>query len=410
MLPRLGISLLLALLLWGWVTTQRDPTVARDFASVPIDAPALPDQLQIAGADDLGAVTLTVEGPRSAVDPLSRADVQPVLDLFEVTEPGAYTVQVDVPLPAPVRIVSMEPQQIGIVVDRTDSRTLPLMIQAEAPDDGSRQLGAIRPEYTEVTVTGPQRLVGEVDRVELPIEIGDRADDFTGQFTAVAVNADGQEIQEVDVRPRRIIADVEVVARGRNVPVLIQTEGSPAPGYEVVDRVVTPPTVVLDGPDETLADLVSVITEGVNLEGATEPFSVRVRLEGLPDGVRVVEPANGLVSVVVQVRQRGVTQTLAGQQVEVIDLAPGMRAEARPAAIDVVIFAGEETLATLRAGAVRASVSAAGLGPGSYQLPLAVAVPPGVQWLRTEPDVVQVTVRRGGDGGGATPVSRREMP
>ncbi len=53
----------------------------------------------------------------------------------------------------------------------------------------------------------------------------------------------------------------------------------------------------------------------------------------------------------------------------------------------------EETLATLRAGDVVPRVSAAGLGPGSYQVPLEVAVPAGVQPLGSEPPQITVTVR-----------------
>jgi YbbR domain-containing protein len=405
-LPRLGISLLLALLLWGWVTTQRDPTVARDFAGVPIAAPALPDRLQIAG--DLGAVSITVEGPRSAVDALGRADIRPELVLEDVSGPGSYTLPITVPLPAPVRIDDLEPSSLAVVVDETTSRTIPLDLRADPPADGSRRLGEIRPEYSEVTVSGPRRLVDEVARVVLPIEIGDRTDDFTGQFSPLAVDAEGQPIPEVDIRPRRIIADVEVVARGRSVPVLVQTVGNPAPGYETVDRVVTPQTVLLDGPEAVLTDLVSVLTEPVSVDGADEPVSARVGLAGLPAGVRVVEPADGLVTAVVQVRQRGITQTLEAQPVMVTDVESGLTARVQPERIAVVISAGEDTLAMLRAGAVRPSVSAAGLGPGTYELPIAVAVPSGVQWIRADPEVVQVILSRTVQV--ATPVGPRERP
>ncbi len=51
-------------------------------------------------------------------------------------------------------------------------------------------------------------------------------------------------------------------------------------------------------------------------------------------------------------------------------------------------------------------VSAAGLGAGRHQLRPSVTVPPEVQWLRTEPEVVVVTLTR--DTGGATPVADNE--
>lgn len=405
-LPRLGISLLLAVLLWGWVTTQRDPLQAREFVGVPIASAELPEPLQVAG--EAGTATIRVEGPRSAVERLQRSDLEPRLDLSGVSGPGSYTVPLAIDLPGAVRLDGIDPARLSIVVDETASRTVPLDIAAEPPSDGTRRLGVITPEYSEVTVSGPRRLVDAVAKVVLPIEIGDRTGNFTGQFTAVAQDASGQVIPEVDIRPRRIITDVEVEARGRSVPVLVQTVGNPAPGYEAIDRVVNPPTVLLDGPDDVLNDLVSVVTEPISVQDATTPVSARLGLSGLPPEVRIVEPADGTVTVVVQVRQRGVTQTLPDQVVQVTDLGPGLSATVEPRTISIVIFAAEDALSAMRAGSIVANVSAAGLSPGSYQLPLTVSVPPGVQWIRTEPEAVQVGIRL--EGPAATPEPRRQLP
>ncbi|MCC6313542.1 MAG: hypothetical protein IT337_05980 [Thermomicrobiales bacterium] len=404
-LSRVGISLLLAALLWGWVTTQRDPTLTRTINGVPIVAPTLPEPLQIGG--ELGAVNLQLEGPRSAIDAISRTDLEPTLDMSQIDGPGDYTAPVVVSLPPAVRAQRIDPPRLSIVVDETATRSMPLQVRPVAPDDGTRRIGAITPDVSEVTVSGPRRLVDQVARVVLPIDIGDRTSDFTGQFTTVALNADGQPIPEVDIRPRRVLASVAVSAKGRAVPVLIQIVGSPAPGYEVGDDVVNPPTALLDGPEDVLGDLVSVLTEPINVQGAVEPVSVRVGLEGLPPGVRVIEPPDGRFTVVIQVRQRGVTQTLPDQPVVATDLAPGLETTIDPPAVGVVIFAAEDTLATLRTGQVVVSVSAAGLAPGTYQLPLSVAVPPEVQWIRTQPGFVRVTVHA---STGATPAAVGATP
>lgn len=399
--PRLLLSFLLALVLWGWVTTQSNPTETRSFTNIPITAPELPAPLQIAG--ETGSVTLRVEGPQSIVEAINRSDLSATLDLSEVTGPGSFTVPVSVPLPAPARAVGLDPARLAIVVDETSSRTMPLTIAVTPPKDTSRQVGTITPSVSEVTVSGPARLVDGVTSVVLPIEIGDRTGNFTGQFTAEARNADGQPIPEVDLRPRRIITDVVVAARGRSVPVLIQAEGSPAPGFEAFDRVVTPRVVLLDGPPDIVNDIISVVTEPISVEGATQPVSAKVGLADLPPGVRIVDPADGQFTVVVQVRQRGVTQTLPGQTVVVNNLRPGLTASVEPPQADVVIFAAEDDLRSLQSGELAVSVSADGLEAGTYQLPMSVAVPPGVQWIRTEPEQVTVTIQAGATVAGATP-------
>ena len=83
---RAAASLALAFLLWAWVTTQRDPPETRVFADLTVQAPTLPEPLQIAG--ELPPVTVDVIGPRSVVDRLSRSGLRPSLDVSDVTGPG----------------------------------------------------------------------------------------------------------------------------------------------------------------------------------------------------------------------------------------------------------------------------------------------------------------------------------
>jgi YbbR domain-containing protein len=383
-------SLALAFLLWAWVTTQRDPPETRVFADLTLQAPSLPEPLQIAG--ELPPVTIEVIGPRSVVDQVSRAGLRPSLDLSEVAGPGNYQAAVEVELPAAARVDSVTPARVALVVDETTSRTMHLDVTPAQIDDPTRRIGEIVPEVSEVTVSGPKRLVDNVDRVVLPVDIGDRTDDFAADFVPTALDGAGQAIPEVAVLPSRVMTTVEVEQRGRAVPVLVQTAGNPAQGYETVGSVANPSTVLLDGPDEVLANILSVVTAPVNVDGATETVSTRVGLEDLPPDVRVVNPADGSVVAVVQIRPRGVTQLLTDLPVHVSDVPEGFTASVEHDSLGVVVFASEETMANLSGDEISVSVSVAGLGAGRHQIRPSVTVPPEVQWLRTDPEVVVVTL------------------
>jgi YbbR domain-containing protein len=384
-------SLALAFLLWAWVTTQRDPPETRLYPDLTLQAPVLEEPLQIAG--ELPQVTIEVIGPRSVVDRVSRAGLRPYLDVSEVTEAGTYQVPVRVELPAAARAEAISPARVSLVVDETLTRTFhldPLPLQI---DDPTRRIGEVVPAVSEVTVSGPERLVDNVARVVLPIDIGERTDDFTADFAPVAQDAAGQPIPEVVILPSRVETAVEVDQRGRSVPVLVQTAGNPAPGYEVVGSVANPATVLLDGPDETLANILSVVTAPVDIEGATDTVSTRTALQELPPDVRVVNPIDGSVVAVVQIRPRGVTQRLQNLPVEVADVPEGFSAAVDPETIGVVVFASEETMANLRGADIAVAVSAEELGAGRHQARPNVTVPPEVQWLRTEPEMVTLTLQ-----------------
>jgi YbbR domain-containing protein len=108
--------------------------------------------------------------------------------------------------------------------------------------------------------------------------------------------------------------------------------------------------------------------------------------------VRVVNPADGTVVAVVQIRPRGVTQLLSDLPIQINGVPEGFTASVEPDRLGVVVFASEETMANLSGVEISASVSAEGLGAGRHQVRPSVTVPPEVQWLRTDPEVVVVTI------------------
>lgn len=387
---RAAASLALAFLLWAWVTTQRDPPETRVYADITLQPPTLQEPYQISG--ELPPVTIEVIGPRSVVDQVSRAGLKPTLDVSQISGPGNYQAQVVVDLPPAARISSISPARVDLVVDERVTRTMHLDVLPLQIEDPTRRLGVVEPAVSEVTVSGPKRLVDNVARVILPIDIGDRIDDFTADFVPAALDEAGQPIPEVAILPSRVTTAVEVDQRGRSVPVLVQTVGNPAQGYEVVGSVANPATVLLDGPDEALANILSVVTAPVDIDGESQTVNVRTALQDLPDGVRVVNPVDGSVVAVVQIRQRGVTQLLNAIPLTVVNVPEGFTATIEPTSLGVVVFASEEAMASLSGGDISTSVSVAGLGAGRHQIRPSVMVPPEVQWLRTEPEVVVVNL------------------
>ena len=397
---RLIASLVLALLLWGWVSVQQDPETSRVFPNIPIVVDELPDGLVVVSA--VPDATVTVTGPRSVVSDISIDEISAKLDLSEVDGPGTYNVRVEVDTPPGLFSRRVTPSRVEIHVEQSVTQEFVLAIQIEGETDATRRVGEVTPAVTQVTVRGPESAVARVERVVLPIDIGDPMADFSAIFTPVAEDDSGQVIPEVSISPASIRATVEITPRGKSVAVITQLVGTPAQGYDVLERTVNPATVQIDGPREILDDLVVVRTVPIDIDGVSDDLSRRVALE-LPEGIRVIDPADGQVQVYVQIGRRGVRQPLPGQVVTWINLQPGLTVEVEPREVTVIVVASAEVLANLTVEDVRIQVDLAGLGPGEYQLRPTVSLPPNVQWVRTEPEFVEVTIRSG--AGTATPES-----
>ncbi|MBA3336128.1 MAG: hypothetical protein H0T49_01025 [Chloroflexia bacterium] len=387
---RLVVSILLALLLWGWVTSVENPDQTRVFAGVPVEVDPLPDALQV--VTNIQDVEVRIQGPRSVVSEINMDDIVARLELSDIDSPGSYNALVEVDVPANVHGVRANPGVVPIIIQATIVKETEITIQRPDLEDGSRQVGDISPTVSRVTISGPSSVVERVDRVVLSVEIGDQNDDFWETFALVAQDRSGAPVPEILLDPATVATFVNVSARGKSVAVIADIEGNPAPGYGVSDRTVNPPTVVVDGPAEALTDLVFLTTEPVDITGATETVSQRIGLGQLPVNVTVLGLPSEQVDVVVAIQRLGISQPLPEQEILVTGLASNLSADFSPRSADVMIFGAEEVLAQIQSGDIDVILDLTDLGPGAYQRPLEVSVPRGVQWEGTDPMLVEVTI------------------
>jgi YbbR domain-containing protein len=399
---RLLLSLILAIVLWGWVTATGDPETDRVFPSIPITVEGLRDGFVIVG--DLTGAEVHVTGPRSAVEDLSSTEVEAYLDLDHIDQPGTYTVRLAVPKPPDTWDTSSRPRSVNVIVEVEATLAFPLEPRISGNLGANQQVESVSPSSSEVTVTGPASLVNRVAKVELPVDIANRTTDFASVFTPMAVDAEGQAIAGITISPATVSASVEITARGKRVAVIAQIEGEPAGGFEVVDRLVNPNTVLVDGPPDVLDTLITVNAAVVNISGAEGDVTQRVSIAGLPSGVTLLEPQSGQVDVVVQIRQRGVQQPLPSQQVTVINLEDGLTASVTPDTVSITVIGNEQELETLSPDSLVVQVNAQGLGPGTYELRPSILLPPNMEWKSVEPNAITLTISREATSGAeATP-------
>ncbi len=93
----------------------------------------------------------------------------------------------------------------------------------------------------------------------------------------------------------------------RQVPVLVDTVGSPAFGYEVGEVTTQPPRVRVSGPAGALQALEYVYTRPVSLDGHNEDFTTEVELKPLPAPLNLKEKR---VRATVQIQPEQATRSL----------------------------------------------------------------------------------------------------
>lgn len=400
---RFGISMLLSILLWGWVTQLQDPFETRTLAGNSVEVGNLPANLQIVTA--LPDARVTVSGSRSEVRDVRQSEIIVTADTSGIARAGTFQVPLMV-TGVNDNEVSVEPDEVTIQVDDRVSIVLPIRIDKTEASGELVTTSEVIPRVSQVTVTGPNSAVDRVREIVLPIVIDAASESYNTSLTPVAVDSAGQPVTEVEILPNTVLVEVEVQRQGKSVSVIPSVIGAPADGYAVQQRRALPDTIVVDGPDELLADLLFVNTEPVDVAGASNSFSAMVGIADLPDGVTIIEPANGLVEVRVAIEDATTSsQTVTDLPVEIRGLETGTVGRISPTTISIDVSAPVEVLQQMTPADIAASVDVAGLAPGTYILSPEVSLPPGATWQATTNDATRIRVVIERDTETGTPVN-----
>ena len=397
---RLLTALMLALLTWGWIMELTDPIIKTTHTEVEIAQPELENDLVM--ITNLPRGSLTVEGPESEVAKINRSLLSLHLDISDVDAPGEYRLPVIVEAPDTSNRITVDPRTILVQIDQVTSRVIPIEIQETSSEDATRQVNNITTDVSQVTVSGPSSAVDRVVTVILPVTVEAQVTSFSEYFTPYAVDENGQRVSEVSVLPGQLLTRVELQTRGKLVTVIPVTVGQPAEGYSIQQRAVIPTSILVEGPEELLDELLFVNTEPVDISGASQSVSSRVGLADLPEGVSVVEPASAQVEIRVAIQDSSATtQTLQNLPVSVLNVPEGYTATVVPESVDVTVQGSVTSLANMTTDDIRIVVDVDGLDEGEHMLRPVVALPNnGVMSTGTNPSSVTVILEPTSDGAG----------
>ena len=323
---------------------------------------------------------------------VARVDLS-TYDMDRAPEPQVLEVEVSAD---GIQVVQVTPATAVVTLDRSETRSVPVEVDPGEIPDGL-ELG--EPELSEtdaqVEVRGPASEVSRVDRALARVAIDPSGIDFDQPVELVPVDIEGQPVGtgRVELSPEIISVriDVEAVETTKTVPVSPVITGTPAAGYALETLSVDPTTVTLRGLPEVLADITEVVTEPLDIGGATETLAFAAALV-LPEGatlarstaepVVTVEAAIGL-----SVGSRSFVVGLVCQGAGANGCQPALQQ------LTLTLSGPSTVLSGLGAGDVTPFVDVSGLAPGTYSLaPLIPALPGGVEILQLVPSSVSVRV------------------
>jgi YbbR domain-containing protein len=247
-----------------------------------------------------------------------------------------------------------------------------------------------------VTLRGPRTILDSVDqeKTRLVVDlshagVGRASVDLNRATLAPELP---RRLKAVRMSPVRLEVKLERLAK-RRLPVVTPLAGEAAVGY-TAQITVTPDHVEVTGPASTLKSLTNVSTRRIDVGGLSTAFERNALLEPAGDFVSLVPDR---VRVAVRFNESMGAQTF--ERVP-IALRNGRAARIEPPAVTVTIRGPAVALAQWVRPDGAVFVDAAGLGPGTHELPVQVDLPAPLEVATRVPESVRVVVMVSDEGGG----------
>jgi YbbR domain-containing protein len=347
---------------------------------------------------DLGLVEITyraandIQSSVTASDFVARVDLSGY-DMEQAPEPQQLPVEVST-LRDGIRVLSVEPNDVRIEVDRIEVRTIPVEVEPGPIPDGL-EIGDPVVSDDEVEVRGPASVVNQIDRAQALVDIPASGIDVNDAIDLTLVDIEGQPVGTgmVDVEPETVSVQIDVSAVETETTVAIRPDveaGTPAPGFALDALSVDPASVTIVGLPEVLAEVEAVLTQPISIDGASSDQTLDVELV-LPDGVSLADGEPSSVTVTATIVPSVSSRTFV---VGVVCQGSGDNScVPRIDQLSITLSGEGEALDGLDASAITPVVDASGLDPGSYSLTPAVSgLPEGVSLVGISPASVPVTI------------------
>jgi diadenylate cyclase len=337
------VTAVITLTIWAFVIGQTDPTVRETFANIPLQVGQIPEGMALVN-EPPSTITALVRTTSQNLSGLNSDNFRATVLLSDY-EAGSYQLPITVQTTAgPVQIVSTEPGLLTIELAPIISRTLPIQIHLNDPQNLSAAYefsGSPTSSPATATIIGPEPLVNQVSQVQASLSIGSATTTVRETRPIRALDAQGNEVSGVTIEPAQTQA-AQIISRRRDaldVGIRAVTEGSPPEGYWLSGLSVMPASVTLQGEPALLDGMNGFIdTLPVDLREAAGPLSMQVPLN-LPVGVTAVDH-NGVpvynVTVMAQISARS-GDLLLQRRIELLGAREGVTVIVDPEEFELLI-------------------------------------------------------------------------
>lgn len=398
------VSLIFAMLLWGYVMMETDPSRIKTVSNVAVS---------FEGEDELLSKNLTVRGDRGQLLPkitvqvstkltkysaLDAAAITATVNLRSISKPDAYKLRINATA-LDGSVVNVSPSEILLEVDDLAARTVPIEIDyvGTLPENYWRGEPALSTQS--LIVRGAAEDVSRVVKAICPITLEERTTGYNESVGITLLDEAGEAVNSslfIDTLPSVVVKmDIlkTAVLAVDAASAMLGIDSLPA-NYEVVDIVSSPAEVRVAGTEESLAALKAIVPAQMDISGKNASVLQTLPLV-IPENVLLLDDPE--VNIFVDIREKNETRFFSGMNIEVRNLRRKLGATLSQTMCDVILEGRMSLIRKLDRGDMTLYVDAEGLGAGQHTAPILVELPDGEMTSELTYDLscktVTVTIR-----------------
>ena len=398
------VSLLFAMLIWGYVMVEVNPKRVKTITDVPISfsgESSLHDRgLAVRGDRDdiLRNVTVRVKVQLTDYTGLDASDISASVSLRPVNKADTYKLKIDATSSLGT-VENVSPSEITIEVDELATMLVPIDVEysGELPEGYWKSEPTLASQS--IKVSGPRDDVSTISKAICTINLEDRTTSYNEAILLKYVDKNGDEIDTalfLDTLPS-VVVKMDVL-RIVELPInaadaVLGADALPA-NYEVYDVVATPPTVRVVGSENALSGLTGIKIENIDVSGSTSSVQQNVVITA-PEGTTLLDDPN--ITVYVGIREKQDSAQFKGVPIETKGLGKKLTAELSATECDVSITGRTSLMKLLRRKDISVYVDLTGLTAGTYKITPMVSLASkemqtDLQWTVSLPEVT-VTIK-----------------
>ena len=366
------VSLIFAMLLWGYVLMSENPQRTKTLTNVPISveggADLIARKLVLSGDKDYGSVTVRVSTQLTSYSDLTADDITASINLSNITATGEHEVIITA-RSAIGTTVSVSPDHIKVNVDNLVSRSIPVEIDLEGELDEGYWAGDVIYSRNMIDIEGPLEYVSRIDSAKGVLNIDSATNNINKSVLLTLYDNEGNELDadlfysklpsvtaRMEVLPMKTVPiDVESAIQGKdNIPKNYELVGYGINGTGKV-RIV--------GEQDVLDAIDSIGIDFIDVSGVTESIVQDAALD------------DDTVSLYINIREKTDEAMFNSVPINVEHLGRKLNAQLNVEAVDIYLHGRVSLLNQIDRSDIELYIDLSGLEAGVHQVPVEIRLP-----------------------------------